>query len=576
MNRDSLKYAVLLWVAAGLWALACTAEPGKVNQPPANNRPPSAVINAPLGATEGAEILFDASGSSDPEGGALSYVWDFGDHRSSTAGSARHTYPDEGGYIVTLTVRDAQGAWDADTVVIQVVNVPPVFTTLKAHLAPLPTEFAVPVEIVFFDPGLQDRVTAHIEWGDGGVQMLVRDTTTLSHMYQAPGRYTVTVTASDEDGGVGTRTATIDIFGGYEVIDLGTLGGSIAVPLALNDKGQVVGYSTTTDGTERAFLWENGSIRDLNVSAGSNRAQVITNSGIIAGATDDGAGPLAFRWANGLTTILGSVNDHYVVGITATRVLISTHDSEHAPTSAVWDNGVWRQLTGVGYGGFSVAKAMNSTGQIVGGAPVHEIAGDKIYHPFVWQAGVMRDLGLLQDFVCSDDTNKNCGYAWAMDINGSGDVIGYGSGELGEPHALLWPRGGTVRDLGPGTAVAINEAGEIAGAADWSGSGDGFFWRQGSRTILPSLGSHRTVVADLNDLSMVVGSSGTAQGESHVFVWTPERGIVDLGAGLSAAQANAVAINARGDIIGFTCHPGGAGLCWPGEGSRAILWRVKP
>src|SRR6185436_20200751 len=150
-----------------------------------------------------------------------------------------------------------------------------------------------------------------------------------------------------------------------------------------------------------------------------------------------------------------------------------------------------------------------------------------------------------------------------MDINGSGDVIGYGSGEPGEPHALLWPRGGTVRDLGPGTAVAINEAGEIAGAADWSGSGDGFFWRQGSRTILPSLGSHRTVVADLNDLSMVVGSSGTAQGESHVFVWTPERGIVDLGAGLSAAQANAVAINARGDIIGFTCHPGGAGLCWP-------------
>jgi len=128
-----------------------------------------------------------------------------------------------------------------------------------------------------------------------------------------------------------------------------------------------------------------------------------------------------------------------------------------------------------------------------------------------------------------------------------------------------------VEPVGPVVVVTVRESG-----AKPVQCSDGFFWRQGSRTILPSLGSHRTVVADLNDLSMVVGSSGTAQGESHVFVWTPARGIVDLGAGLSADQANAVAINARGDIIGFTCHPGGAGLCWPGEGSRAILWRVKP
>lgn len=26
-NRDSVKFAVLSWIAAGLWALACTAQP---------------------------------------------------------------------------------------------------------------------------------------------------------------------------------------------------------------------------------------------------------------------------------------------------------------------------------------------------------------------------------------------------------------------------------------------------------------------------------------------------------------------------------------------------------------------
>ena len=388
------------------------------------------------------------------------------------------------------------------------------------------------------------------------------------HLFK-PGRLTITVRAVDKEASAeiliqeGNPTPP-----GYDVIDLGTLGGSVAVPLALNDKGQVVGYSTTPDGVEHAFLWENGSMRDLNISPAWNRAEVITNSGLVAGVDQS----QAFRWNNGVTTVLGSVGDPTVVGITADRVLIGTHDSEHAPTSAVWENGVWRQLAGIGYGGYSVAKAINRTGQIVGGAPVGEIAGDKIFHPFIWQSGVMRDLGLLHDFVCGDDSTKYCGYAWAVDINSTGDAVGYGSGEGGQSHALLWSRGGTVRDLGTGTAVAINEAGEIVGDAVWADGGDAFFWRQGTRTMLPSLGSHRTIVVDLNDSSMVTGSSRTTQGKSHVFVWTPERGIVDLGTGSSAQESQAVAINARGDIVGYSCTTD----CWFWDSKRrAILWRKK-
>ena len=42
---------------------------------------------------------------------------------------------------------------------------------------------------------------------------------------------------------------------------LGTLGDARAY--AINDKGQVVGSSTTAEGTSYAFLWENGTMRDL-------------------------------------------------------------------------------------------------------------------------------------------------------------------------------------------------------------------------------------------------------------------------------------------------------------------------
>ena len=361
----------------------------------------------------------------------------------------------------------------------------------------------------------------------------------------------------------------------YDVIDLGTLGGSKAVPAALNDNDQVVGLSSTSDGSEKAFLWENGSMRQLNVSDGWSSAEAITNSGLIAGtATIPGSEGLhAFRWNNGVTSILGQVSDVRVVGMTADRVLVGAQDTEHAPSSEVWENGVWRVLVGIGYGGFSVAKAMNNSGQIVGAAPVDEVVGEKVYHPFVWQAGVMRDLGLLDDFPCGDKPEKNCGAAWAVKINSKGDVVGFGSGGVGVPyHALVWPGGGAVRDLGPGQARAVNEAGEIAGEINSSNRSDGFFWRLGSMTLLPSLGGHQTNVVDVNDLSMVVGTDQTVDGHNHVFVWTPQRGTVDLGAGL-AEEAHAVAINARGDIIGYTCPRSCTG--WE-QDSRAILWRVKP
>ncbi|MCB1362545.1 MAG: PKD domain-containing protein [Rhodobacteraceae bacterium] len=57
----------------------------------------------------GEPILFDASGSVDPDGGLLQYAWDFGDGSSSDLVNPNKTYERPGVYPVTLTIRNETG-----------------------------------------------------------------------------------------------------------------------------------------------------------------------------------------------------------------------------------------------------------------------------------------------------------------------------------------------------------------------------------------------------------------------------------------------------------------------------------
>ncbi|MET7422942.1 PQQ-dependent sugar dehydrogenase [Dactylosporangium sp. NPDC005555] len=93
------------------------------------NRAPTAVAGA--NRTSGAAplaVTFSSSGSSDPEGGALTYSWAFGDGGTSTAANPAHTYTANGNYVATLTVRDPQGATGTASVPISVGNTAPVVT----------------------------------------------------------------------------------------------------------------------------------------------------------------------------------------------------------------------------------------------------------------------------------------------------------------------------------------------------------------------------------------------------------------------------------------------------------------
>ena len=68
-------------------------------------------------------VQFDGSGSTDPEGTALTYDWDFGDGTPhSNLAKPSHTYQAGGSYTAKLTVDDGLGRNPSTTVAIQVGN----------------------------------------------------------------------------------------------------------------------------------------------------------------------------------------------------------------------------------------------------------------------------------------------------------------------------------------------------------------------------------------------------------------------------------------------------------------------
>ena len=73
-----------------------------------SNGPPSATMSiTPSGTVKaGEEVAFSAAGSSDPDGDALTFEWDFGDGNTGTGLTTKHTYAQPGDYTAELAVGD--------------------------------------------------------------------------------------------------------------------------------------------------------------------------------------------------------------------------------------------------------------------------------------------------------------------------------------------------------------------------------------------------------------------------------------------------------------------------------------
>jgi subtilisin family serine protease len=86
------------------------------------------VANASASTSQGQAPLavnFDASRSTGPQGGSLSYQWSFGDGSTATGASVTHTFENHGSYRATVTVNDGQQSATSSSLSIVVTPAPP-------------------------------------------------------------------------------------------------------------------------------------------------------------------------------------------------------------------------------------------------------------------------------------------------------------------------------------------------------------------------------------------------------------------------------------------------------------------
>ena len=124
-----------------------------------------------------------------------------------------HDYPDSGVYTITVTVNDGIVESDAISELI-IDNVPPLVSidSLAGGEDIVLVGLDVVLEGSFFDPGPDTHITV-IDWGDGNQEVIDPALSPVSkiHAYQSPGQFTVVLTVSDDDGGVGMASATLAV-----------------------------------------------------------------------------------------------------------------------------------------------------------------------------------------------------------------------------------------------------------------------------------------------------------------------------------------------------------------------------
>jgi probable HAF family extracellular repeat protein len=555
--------------------------------------------------------MFSAEASKDADGDSLMFTWLPGDGRVFDGPQpARQgwAYDDDGAFVVSVIVTDSKGARDTAQTALTVVNVPPMVTVTSA-----PSQQAVNIPAQFrftvMDSGYRDMHTMKVEWGDGTSDSTALDSMQISdslmHTFHRTGSYQLKVIARDDDGGVTTIQAAHPVLvidpnarktvAGYESLDLGTLGGNSARPLDFNDYGKIVGSSLTASGQTHAFLWDNGAMGDLGtMGKEGSEAQRINNAGHIAGVVwsthndDCNHDYTAAIWRNGTGTVLDSRaavgKPVRATGINeAGDITWSACGHEDYYAWLLSDNR-WQRVGGL-YSPLSAsyANSMNEHGQIVG-------MGDAVYtgespgaypHAFLWEVGTTHDLGQLEYRPCPSNPAIDCGYSVAVNINESGQIVGTSTAADGSIHVVMW-EGGSVHDLwaAPPQAypwpVLINDVGQVA----WSTGGESIFWSQGKLYALGSLGGGSTSVVDMNEAGAIAGTSKTANGEQHAFVWTRENGMVDLGTGpYGFNTAWVIGISFNGDVAGYTAQcvaPTPGYWCGSPDQVRAVLWRRGP
>ncbi len=184
-----------------------------------NHRPVVGFSWSPSEPTWEDEITFTPT-VSDPDGDVIVWSqWDFGDGsdpvvRDGPPESVTHTYPNGGTFTVTLTVRDARGLTGSKEKEIHVrerPNQPP-----HVDFNWTPANPGVGQEVTFnptvSDPDGDEIATYSWDFGDGSNPLEGEGAPgPVTHAYDAPGDYRVTLTVTDARGAENSATKTVTV-----------------------------------------------------------------------------------------------------------------------------------------------------------------------------------------------------------------------------------------------------------------------------------------------------------------------------------------------------------------------------
>lgn len=381
----------------------------------------------------------------------------------------------------------------------------------------------------------------------------------------------------------------------YQLIDTGTLGGPTSSlgfegERDLNNPGALVSVGDTAlpdPYAPNCFLdcylahtveWQNGTLADFGALPSVNNSGPIwiTDGGLIAGLSDNGViDPLtglpefrAVLWQEGNITNLGTlegnesvaggVNDRGQVSGCANNAMSDSFNlgcvgSPQQGRAFLWHNGVMEDLGTLG-GPDSAAGPINERGEVAGWALLNSTpnptTGIPTQHPFLWQNGIMHDLGTIGGTAVFE----------VNDLNNHSQVVG-GMNVAGDQsyHPFLWD-GQSIKDLGTlggnfGNADSLTEAGAVVGWSTTPGdlAAHAFLWRRGTMVDLGvNPGNLCSIAYIINSREQVVGGSDDCFGNNSLaFVW--EKGsIADLN-GLVINDAGvqltvAVGLNEAGEI----------------------------
>lgn len=335
----------------------------------------------------------------------------------------------------------------------------------------------------------------------------------------------VTTSRSSAIGTIADDDATGGGSGDWTVTDLGTPGPSTLYGVessrarAITSDGRVAGSTGDPFYTAYGFVWHAGTVEATFYLSGTARSSprvedMNTHGQVVGARSRSGDSVSAFLWENGTLRSLDIPLDDPVFG---SSVATGINDDGQVVGRAegrafLWENGTVVDLGGLG-GGTSAAEDINGGGQIVGASQT--VDGD--WHAFLWQEGTMTDLGTLGGSSSS-----------AMAINDLGQIVGVSETASGDRHAFLW-EAGRMTDLGTlgttsSSAYDINNGGQIVGTSvTAAGEGRAVIWDDGIIHELPDLdrpaeeGSYSppSLAYGINDNGQVVGTS-----RRHAVLWS--------------------------------------------------------